>query len=144
MHEVLFGSDPAVIVANKPISVIQYLADNEKMYGNPFMTTVQGMSQFVNSYKFITENADTQNSTIALTVLKSNMESLKLNGRNISLWNQTTVPVSKPLDNYITVFINISNNSLYELEDSKGEIFGATIYGLLDSLTAYGYPLQHT
>ncbi|XP_053388412.1 uncharacterized protein LOC128551539 [Mercenaria mercenaria] len=140
--EILFGSDPAVIISNKPINVVQYCVDNENMNGDPFMTNVQGIDQFVDSYTFVTQKYFNSESTVAITVKRNNTSGLRLNGKSISSWSTKTVPVPHPMDDHVVMFVNISYNSLFELHHRAGIRFGATLYGLLSTDFAYGYPLQ--
>jgi hypothetical protein len=142
MHEVMFGSDPALIMATKPISVFQYYVDNQNTNGSIYMTTVQGISQYVNSYRFNTETFSGIYNTVALTVTKRSLNGINLNGRNLSSWITKTVPVSPPMADYITVFIDIPYNSFFILDHVDGVKFGATLYGLLFNNIVYGYPLQ--
>ncbi|XP_053372629.1 uncharacterized protein LOC123560550 [Mercenaria mercenaria] len=140
--EILFGSDPAVLISNKPVSVVQYCTDNENMYGNPFMTTVQGISQYVDSYKFKTESYDSLDGALAITVNKHNASGLTLNGRSMSSWNAKTISVASPMEDYLTLFINVSYNTFFNLHHTGGIKFGATLYGLLGDSMAFGYPLK--
>jgi hypothetical protein len=141
-QEILFGSEPIVILSTKPISVIQYCADNENMYGNPFMSTVQGISQYENVYKFVTESYSGVKSTVAITLKRNDMSGLSLGGKNISSWNAIIIPVARPMEEYVTIFVNVSYNSLFRLQHTGGIPFGATLYGLLSTSYSYGYPLQ--
>jgi hypothetical protein len=141
-QETLFGSEPIVILSTKPISVIQYCADNENMYGNPFMTTVQGISQYENVYKFATESYSGVKSTVAITLKRNDMSGLSLGEKNISSWNAIIIPVAHPMEEYVTIYVNISYRSLFRLHHTGGVRVGATLYGLLDTSYSYGYPLQ--
>ncbi|XP_053380292.1 uncharacterized protein LOC123562940 [Mercenaria mercenaria] len=145
--EFLFGTDPVVVLANKPISVIEYGHDGDNMIGDPFMTSVQGITQFQNSYKFVTEkyyyNSDIVN-TIAITILKNSTDGLLLNGHSMSYWNAKNISVSPPLNEYITLFVNVSYNTYYKLHHTSGMEFGAVLYGGLHVNAGYGYPLQLT
>ncbi|XP_053380360.1 uncharacterized protein LOC128548862 [Mercenaria mercenaria] len=141
--ELLFSTDPVTVLANKPISVIQYGHDGDNMDGDPFMSTTQGIAQFQNSYKFVTQNYHPRGSnTVAITILKNSTGGLLLNGHNVSYWNAKDVSASPPMDQYITLFVNVSYNSYYHLHHSSGIKFGAVIYGRVSKSAAYGYPLQ--
>ncbi|XP_053408081.1 uncharacterized protein LOC123560552 [Mercenaria mercenaria] len=140
--EILLGSEPVVILSTKPVSVIQYFHDGENMYGNPFMTTVQGLGQYLSSYKFYTENFDSTTSTIAVTVKRNDSSGLILNGKSMSSWSAKTRNVSRPVEDYVTLFVNISYNTFYNIHHTGGIKFGATLYGRFHPYTAYGYPLQ--
>ncbi|XP_053381610.1 IgGFc-binding protein-like isoform X2 [Mercenaria mercenaria] len=142
--ELLFSTDPVTVLANKPISVIQYGHNGDKMAGDPFMSTTQGITQFKNSYKFVTQKYYSRvgSNTIAITILKNSTGGLLLNGHSMSYWSAKNVSVSPPLDQYTTLFVNAIHNSYFHLYHSDGIKFGAIIYGRPGNLVAYGYPLQ--
>ncbi|XP_060583264.1 uncharacterized protein LOC132739566 isoform X2 [Ruditapes philippinarum] len=142
MEETLFTTDPVVVIANKPISVMQYGYDGDNMYGDPYMSSAQGILQYVHSYKFVSQNYYDSSNTIAVTINKNNVSGLILNGHSMSYFNAKRVNVSSPMDEYVTLFVNITYNTYYHLHHSGGLKFGAVIYGRPGPALAYGYPLQ--
>ncbi|XP_060583263.1 uncharacterized protein LOC132739566 isoform X1 [Ruditapes philippinarum] len=143
MEEILFATDSVVVIANKPISVMQYGHDGDNMAGDPYMSTAQGILQYQNSYKFVSQNVYTSGDTLAITINKNNVSGLILNGHSMSYFNNAKrVNVSSPMDQYVTIFVNITYNTYYHLYHSGGLKFGAVIYGRPDTAIAYGYPLQ--
>ena len=142
MEEVLLAADPVVVKSNKPISVIQYGEEGDYMNGDPFMSTAQGISQYTDSYKFVSQTTYSNGNTLAITIQKSNVNGLLLNGLSLSNFVVNNVSVPSPMDQYITMFVNISYNSYYHLQHSGGVKFGAVIYGLPASSIGFGYPLK--
>ncbi|XP_053407495.1 uncharacterized protein LOC128559542 isoform X3 [Mercenaria mercenaria] len=144
------ASNPSVIIADKPISVIQYCYDRDTMYGDPFMTTVQAISQFENTYEFITDfdrmNTGIWPVTLAITALSTDVSGILLDGSNsyIHLHGHKE-PVPPPLDNYTVIYINMTSEtfgSFHTLHHEFGKPFGATLYSLPGTAAGYGYPLK--
>lgn len=149
-HKETTLSQPAVVTADKPISVIQYGYDSDNMDGDPFMTTVQAMSQYVSSYDFVTDfdymGSSIWDVTLVLTVLTSEIPNILLDGsnRNIQLYGHV-LSVPPPFSEYSVVYLNMTSRSygsFHTLRHELGKPFGATIYSFPGSAAAYGYPLK--
>jgi hypothetical protein len=137
------GSDPMTITANKPIMVVQYGHDGDNIAGDPFMMNVQGVSQFVDSYKFeVPSFYDSGSNSVAITAKKADVGGIELNGLPIGQWEIKTLPVVSPFADYVTIFVNVTANNSYDLSHSGGAKFGAFLYGRPGIAVAYGYPLR--
>ncbi|XP_053390884.1 IgGFc-binding protein-like, partial [Mercenaria mercenaria] len=141
--DAVFGSEPVVILSNKPLSVMQYCLDTENINGNPFMTTVQGVSQYSDTYKIAVEQIVSGTNTIAITVQTNDTKRLLFNGNSIENVAKKTFSVTHPMEDYTVIFINVSDSIFVDLRQQDGMAFGASIYGLISiDYYSYGYPLQ--
>jgi hypothetical protein len=144
------ASDTTVIKADKAISVIQYGYDDDDMHGDPFMTTVQAVSQFENSYEFVTD-FDKMNTipwpvTLVITARTTDISEIFLDGSNSYIQAHSHImSVPPPMDDFNVYYINMTYKvfgSFHTLRHASGKPFGATIYSLPGTAAAYGYPLQ--
>ncbi|XP_053388542.1 uncharacterized protein LOC128551669 [Mercenaria mercenaria] len=107
------------------------------------MINAQGISQFSNSYSFVTQNLyDAMSNTLAIIIQKDNIGGLLLNGQSLSILNPTSMPAFHPTEKYVSVFVNVSHSSYFHLYHNGGEKFGAVLYGRFGSNVAYGYALH--
>ena len=144
------ASDSNVVIADKPISIVQYGYDDDMLNGDPFMTTVQAVSQFQNSYEFVTDFDKMNNGiwpvTLAITTLTADISEIMLDGSNAYISAHShSLPVPPPMDDYTILYINMTSNvfgSFHTLHHASGRPFGAAIYSLPGSAAAYGYPLK--
>jgi hypothetical protein len=144
-------SDSTVIIADKPISVIQYGYHDDIVDSDPFMTTVQAVSQFQNSYEFVTDfdkiNSLIWSVTLTITTHTSEISQILLDGSNSYIQAHShKTPVPPPMDDYSVYYINMTHydfGSFHTLRHAAGRPFGATIYSQPESAAgAYGYPLK--
>lgn len=145
------ASQPTVILADKPISVIQYgYYFNSSIYDDSFMTTVQAISQFQSSYEFVTD-FDLMHSliwpvTLTITVLTADIPGLILDNSSLVIQQGHMELVPAPFSNYTIVYINMTSNkfgTFHILRHRQGRPFGAMLYSMsMVAAGAYGYPLK--
>lgn len=145
IEEILLGTAPLIVTSTKPVSVILYGHDGDNIVGDPFMLNAQGLSNFQTSYRFVTQNFYSgASNTVAVTIRKADVSGLLLNGHPMSYWNAVNISVAQPMEEYVTMFVNVSYNSYYRLYHTGTVKFGAILYGRIGGTVAYGYPLQMT
>jgi hypothetical protein len=120
------------------------------MDGDPFMTTVQAVSQFQNSYKFVTDFDKMSSSrwpvTLVITARTTDISEILLDGSNSYIQAHSQImSVPPPMADFSVYYINMTYNvfgSFHTLRHASGKPFGATIYSLPGNAAAYGYPLK--
>jgi hypothetical protein len=85
MDELLMGTEPTVILSDKPINVIQYGFTERGDAGDAFMNSVPAISHFSNDYVFGTPFADRGFTyRLTITIGQGHYGGLLLNHRNIT------------------------------------------------------------
>ncbi|XP_053383507.1 uncharacterized protein LOC123540518 [Mercenaria mercenaria] len=141
------GNRPTVIVSDNPISVVQFGFGNGyplSGVGDPFMTVIPGLGNFLNNYSFAIPNIyrNAQNH-LSIIIPTKYIQGLVLDGLNLTIAHNDMLNVSEPLDNYTVVILNVSSG-YHHLYHTKNYVkFGLLIYGLgttSDKYVGFGYP----
>ncbi|XP_053399629.1 uncharacterized protein LOC123557294 isoform X2 [Mercenaria mercenaria] len=145
MLEFIFGTDPVVVTSNELVSVIEYFYEEDgDPYGDPFMTTVQSVTQFRNSYSFMTGtingNFINRNVTIVITLKKTYTNQLLIHNKGGQIV-KTVVINTKQVEDYQLLVMNISYDEFYTIRHPDNKEFGLLIYGLPHEYIGYGYPV---
>ena len=141
------GTTPTIISSNQIISVVQFAFGNgypQTGIGDPFMTVVQGLQNYMNDYTFaiprVYTNADNH---ISITIPTVNLNGLILDGSNLAVPQNNIFNVSAPLANY-TVFILKVDAGYHRIYHKDIDVkFGLLVYGFgagVDKYVGFGYP----
>lgn len=141
------GNTPTVVVSKSTISVVQFGFGNEypkKHIGDPFMTVIQGLKNFLNSYYFAIPSVYINASNrISVIIPKVNMDGLILDGSNLTAAQKDTYNVSASLNNYTVLTIKVSSGFHHIYHVNSHVKFGLQVYGLgelTNTYVGYGYP----
>jgi PKD repeat protein len=133
-YEVIL-SDPAHIVADKPILVAQYSNSatwDYATYSDPFMMLVPPYEQFMNQYTVMTPSSGFRVNYISVVVPQAGVGGVKLDGTMIPAGSFTAVGNSGFFG--VAVPVNLGTHNL-----SGTSPFGVFVYGF-DGTDSYGYP----
>ncbi|XP_060567456.1 uncharacterized protein LOC132726197 [Ruditapes philippinarum] len=139
------GNTPTVVVSKSIISVFQF--GFGKLYpkvniGDPFMTVIQGLQNFLNAYYFAIPSVYINASNhISVIIPKVNMDGLILDESNLTDAQEDIFNVSAPLDNYTVLIMNVSFGFHHIYHINSNVKFGLQVYGLGEiNAVGYGYP----
>lgn len=135
---------PTLVMSDKPVSVMQYLYETyEPVNGDPFMTTVQSVSQFRHSYTFATgprlANYANENLTLAIIVETTNPDKFLLYDKDGNVINHF-VNVGQ-VHEYSVLAVNLTYDNFYSIQHTDNKSFGLLLYGLPHQYVGFGYPL---
>lgn len=133
-YEVML-SDPAHIVADKPILVAQYSNSatwDYAAYSDPFMMLVPPYEQYMNQYTVMTPSSGFRVNYISVVVPQAGVGNVELDGTMIPASSFTAVGSSGFFG--VAVPVNLGTHNL-----SGTSPFGVFVYGF-DGTDSYGYP----
>lgn len=137
------GTEPVVVTSNGSVSVVQYGVGQkyDNIDGDPFMTAVQGTTNYLNQYYFVIPNVYASQSTtnyLCVIVPSADTGGLLLDGAPLVPTKKYSVP--GPYSNY-TVLITTIPLGFHVLNHTNGNVlFGASVYGLGYTI-GYGFPV---
>lgn len=135
----LMGTDPVVVTSSEHISVVQYGlgSDYDSVDGDPFMTLIPSIDNYLNEYYFVIPTAySTFSNYISVIVPMSKVNGLLLDGSIATARLQYAVPGMN-----FTVLLFDIGIGYHTLQHSEaGVTFGALVYGR-KSFVGYGFPL---
>jgi hypothetical protein len=141
------GNTPTVIVSKSFISVFQFGFGNgypKVIIGDPFMTVIQGLKNFLNSYYFAIPSVYMNaRNNISVIIPKVNIDGLILDGSNLTSVQKDIFNVSAPFNNYTVLTMNVNSGFHYIYHVNSNVKFGLQVYGLgeiTNTYVGYGYP----
>ena len=136
LSEQYFGTEPVIATANDSFLLTQYGVgyDYDNVNGDPFMTVVPGIDQYLNDYKFtVPRGYYTVKSYVAIIVQKSQQTGLFLDGLSLQTYNNgplKTFNVPAPFDNYVIHVFTINAGFHHFAHSVESIKFGVFVYGL--------------
>ncbi|KAL4220531.1 hypothetical protein ACF0H5_020929 [Mactra antiquata] len=139
-----FGSKPVVIIADEPVSVAQYgISSYQDTTGDPFMTLVPSIEQYVNDIKFSVPNQIyATESFVSVIVPKAHALELQMDSKSILMHggSVTKLDVPAPFDNY-TVLSFRTSPGFHRMNHVDDDVtFGVLVLGIGYELSLGFYP----
>ncbi|XP_053380357.1 uncharacterized protein LOC128548860 [Mercenaria mercenaria] len=132
-----FETEALVLTSDHPFSLTQYGVsyDSDDNSGNPFMTVVPGVDQYINNYIFTVPHGYYGNlkQYVSLIVPKMYKDSLVLDGMSLHVYNQTNrakiLDDPAPFDTYTILTFRVNEGYHHFYHSSEKVTFGVFVYG---------------
>lgn len=128
-----FGNEATVVTSVLPVGVVQYGtgADNlTHQEGDPFMTTVPGLNNYLNKYTFTVPEVYKQFQNYIAIIVQRNKYSGLIIDNNKTIKPIQTYNVSSPYDDYIVVVTDVSPGRHVMRHEDHVTTFGLMVYGV--------------
>jgi hypothetical protein len=140
-----FASEIFSITSSENILVTQYGHGSSNIYGDPSLTVIPALTQFINRCSFQVPDTFTDPSVVSIVIdSASDVSGLKLNGSPIVAAESTSV-IIPGIGSFNVIYIDVISNVMYSLyHDVKHVRFGAILYArnsLSEFTTVLGYDL---
>ncbi|XP_053381634.1 uncharacterized protein LOC123562988 isoform X2 [Mercenaria mercenaria] len=127
-----FETEAVVVTAERPFSATQYGVnyDYDHTTGDPFMTVVPSVDQYINDYTFTVPHAYYGvKQYSAIIVPKLSIDGLVLDGSSVQSYNAKSIAVPSPFDNYTILTFPVNEGYHHFYHTSPSVTFGVFMYG---------------